>query len=126
MSISWELFMPDGQLIEGRGQDAPGGMKLSTVAAEAAAARFRTATGAWVYIAGAADLVWTVQNIFSYGERGVAHLVNSGVKPHTKALGVGTPREGCRLWIMPNGDLGIGRSVEDIGLAWQAFNTVKR
>jgi hypothetical protein len=115
--IRWELFMPDGRVVEGRGQDAPEGMKLSELAAEAVAGRYQHPAGTTVYVAGKTDLLWTVQHVIAAGPDARAH----GLPPVSKALGLTPACSACRVWMMPNGDVGIGRSVEEVAAAYRAF-----
>ena len=115
--IRWELFMPDGRVVEGRGQDAPEGMKLSELAAEAVAGRYQHPAGTTVYVAGKTDLLWTVQHVIAAGPDARAH----GLPPVSKALGLTPACSACRVWMMPNGDVGIGRSVEEVATAYRAF-----
>ena len=65
--IRWTLLMPDGALVEGEGQDAPAGLKLSTLAEDAMAGRFRFRDGPYIYVAGAVDLHWTIPTLIGYG-----------------------------------------------------------
>ena len=130
-AIRWELLMPDGRVIEGEGQDAPAGMKLTDLAKDALHARFTHPAGTVVYVAGPASLRWTIQNIHSFGKRGQRFLVEHGVKPTTKALGIAgrgdklNPATALLVWIMPLGAIGIGGSVEHVEAAWNAFNVAK-
>ena len=120
--IRWELFMPDGRVVEGHGQDAPEGMKLSTLAADAIAARFVHPAGTTVYAAGKLSLSWTVQQVYAVGPLAVAH----GLARSSKALSLSPLGEALRVFLMPNGEVGVGRSVEEVGLAYQAFAKARR
>lgn len=114
--VRWELLMPDGRIVAGEGQDAPAGMKLSTLAKDALHARFVHPAGTTVYVAGSTELRWTVQHIFAAGKEAARHRLPQ----RCKALGLST-KEGGKVWIMPNGELGIGRTVEEVGVAFREF-----
>jgi len=109
--------MPDGRILEGRGQDAPAGLKLSTLAADAIHASFTHPAGVPVYVAGKADILWTVQNVFTQGKTARGHRL----PPTCKAMGIMPTREGARVWIMPNGDINIARTIEEAGETYRAF-----
>ena len=124
--IAWELMLPGGQVVRGEGQDAPEGMKLADLAREAIASRWtHTKAGTVIYAAGPVAITWTVQNIYALGPKGAEFMVTKGVMPHTKALSLVPACETCKVFLMPDGTIGVGRRVEEVGLAWQAFNTVK-
>ena len=120
--IRWELLMPDGRIIAGRGQDAPAGLKLSTLAADAIHARFNHPAGVPVYVAGEAGILWTVQNVFTQGKTAKGHRL----PPTCKAMGIMPTREGSRVWIMPNGDIGIASTVEKVGESYRAFALARK
>ena len=119
-ALAWAVLMPDGLLVEGAGQDAPGGMKLSTIAREALALRFQPRPGLVVYVAGPAELTWTVQSILACGAEGKRMVQAHGIPQVSRALGVEAGL-GSRLWMLPGGALGLGRSVEDVERAWGLF-----
>ncbi len=124
--IRWELFMEDGRIVRGEGQDAPGPLKLSDLARDAIHARFIHPAGTLVYVAGSTELVWTIQNLISYEGDAKKHMVQQLARGHlmlpkSKALGL-TVRDGSKVWMFPDGSLGIGRSIEDAGRAWMAFH----
>lgn len=108
--------MPDGRVVEGEGQDAPGGMKLSTLAKDASFARF-TYGPIKVYTMGGLDLHWSVMRVIAYGPEAKAMRI----PPVSRALALLADRQPARLWIMPDGSIGLARTVEEVGLACRAF-----
>ncbi|KKN85937.1 hypothetical protein LCGC14_0273490 [marine sediment metagenome] len=108
--------MPDGKLIEGEGQDAPGGLRLSNLAEDAVAARFvRGSTD--VYIAGPVDLHWSVQKVHAIGPDGATARLTST----SRALVLRSLDEDARVFIMPDGAVNIARTVEQAGVAYEAI-----
>ena len=111
--------MEDGSIVEGEGQDAPAGMKLSELAADAVHARFVHPGGTEVFVFGPVVLHWTIQNVLSYGDKSKdkRHVLC----PHSKALSLRSSYEHAKVFVMPDGTVGIGRTVEDCGAAYRAF-----
>lgn len=118
--VRWELLMPDGRVVQGQGQDAPGGMKLSTLAKDASFARF-TFGPLQVYVMGGIDLHWSMQRVIGYGPEAKA----MGLPPVSRALALMAQRQPALLWIMPDGSIGLARTVEEVGLAFRAFAIAK-
>lgn len=86
-------------------------MKLSTIAADAAVAMFRHESGPPVFVVGGAAIMWTVQG-----------TVGSSVRQ--RALGLGVP-PGRRLWILPDGCMGIAMSLEELTAAYELLEAAR-
>lgn len=106
--IRWALFMPEGKVIHGSGPDAPGSLKLSNLARDAVHLMFQHPAGPPIYVSGSADLLWTVRGIV-------------GTDWRARALGLLPILEGSRIWLMPDGSLGIGRTTQEVAVAYDAF-----
>lgn len=113
MTIRWALLMPDGSVIRGSGPDAGEGLKLVDLAKQAMHAMVQHRSGPLIFVAGSLDLLWSVQGIVGRSEK-------------QRALGMQALAEGARVWVMPDGWLGIGRSIEAVEKAVRAFTTAQK
>ena len=94
MVARWAAVTEDGVLNRGRGWD---GVHVAMAEADAALLMLRGQRP--VYIRGPVNMLSTVE-VDIRGNQ-------------TRAWGI-RPREGDRVWFLPGGNIGIGKSVEDV------------
>lgn len=111
--IHWALSMTDGLIVRGADTETDSGVGIGKIVDGALFGVFISPSGVPVFVSGGVDVMWTVRRVV-------------GDPRSARALGLRSVAGDARVWMMPDGSMGLGRSTQEITKAFAALEDVAR